>query len=97
MPFTSALPTQPSAGQVLKVTAVKSRSGNTRVRLDSGRDDAGNTFLPGRYLCVLLVSAPHKQGSCLDTYGRGWHNTVCDVGFCDVRSYQLTIELLPSG
>jgi hypothetical protein len=54
MPFTSALPTQPSAGQVLKVTAVKSRSGNTRVRLDSGRDDADNTFYQVEiYACYL--------------------------------------------
>ena len=54
MPFTSALPTQPSAGQALKVTAVKSRVGNTRVRLDFGRDDAGNTFYQADiYACYL--------------------------------------------
>ena len=44
MPYSSAVPLQPLEGQVLKVTAAKSRVGSTRVRLDAGGDDADNTF-----------------------------------------------------
>ena len=54
MPYSSASPLQPSEGQVLKVTAAKSRVGSTRVRLDAGGDDAGNTFyLVEIYACYL--------------------------------------------
>ena len=42
MLFTTGPPHQPPDGQVLEVTAAKSRLGNTHMRLDSGGDDAGN-------------------------------------------------------
>jgi hypothetical protein len=57
MPYRSAIPQQPLEGQVLKVTAAKSRVGSIRVRLDAGGDDADNTFyLVEIYACYLSSS-----------------------------------------
>jgi hypothetical protein len=54
MPYSSAVPLQPPEGQVLQVTAAKSRVGSTRVRLDAGGGDADNTFyLVEIYACYL--------------------------------------------